>query len=71
MRFDGAVAHDQQGNSSIGATRFDGTGKSIQEVKLTCDFEGEVAWALGSNGQNPFRVATLTNPPSLLVDMGW
>ena len=71
VRFDGAVAHDAQGNSSVGATRFDGSGESIQEVKLTCDFEAEVTWALGMSGLKPFKFATWTNPPRLVVDIGW
>lgn len=53
------------------ATAFEGPGEAVQQVKLTCDFEGELTWALGVGGQRPFRVTTLADPPRLVVDVAW
>lgn len=42
---------------------------ALQELVVTCDFEGQVAWALGLNGRVPFRAFALTEPTRLVVDV--
>ncbi|MBN1207819.1 MAG: hypothetical protein JXB05_23345 [Myxococcaceae bacterium] len=41
----------------------------IQELELTCDFEGEVTWVLGNARPNPYRVLELREPTRLVVDV--
>ncbi len=43
--------------------------ETLRELVLTCDFEGQVEWALGIAGQVPFRVFTLREPVRLVVDV--
>ncbi|HYH94649.1 AMIN-like domain-containing (lipo)protein [Hyalangium sp.] len=41
----------------------------IQELELTCDFEGEVTWVLGNAHPNKYRVMELHEPTRLVVDV--
>jgi hypothetical protein len=41
----------------------------IQELELTCDFEGEVTWVLGNAKPNKYRVMELREPTRLVVDV--
>ncbi|MFE8604963.1 AMIN-like domain-containing (lipo)protein [Archangium violaceum] len=41
----------------------------FEEMELTCDFEGEVTWALGVKKPNKYRVMELSNPTRLVVDV--
>ena len=43
----------------------------IVEAKQTCDFEAEVAWALGVARVTDFLVTTLSNPTRVVVDVKW
>ena len=41
----------------------------VQELELTCDFEGEVTWVLGVKSPNKYRVMELKGPTRLVVDV--
>lgn len=41
----------------------------VQELELTCDFEGEVTWVLGVKSPNKYRVMELKEPTRLVVDV--
>lgn len=41
----------------------------IQELELTCDFEGDVTWVLGVKHPNKYRVMELKEPTRLVVDV--
>ncbi|KFE67971.1 AMIN-like domain-containing (lipo)protein [Hyalangium minutum] len=41
----------------------------IQELEMTCDFEGEVTWVLGNAHPNKYRVMELRDPTRLVVDV--
>jgi hypothetical protein len=41
----------------------------LQELELTCDFEGEVTWVLGNAHPNKYRVMELREPTRLVVDV--
>ncbi len=41
----------------------------VRQLTLTCDFEGQVAWAIGLAERRPFRVMELQHPPRLVVDV--
>ncbi|WNG33035.1 hypothetical protein F0U60_04940 [Archangium minus] len=41
----------------------------LEELELTCDFEGEVTWVLGVKHPNKYRVMELREPTRLVVDV--
>jgi hypothetical protein len=41
----------------------------LEELELTCDFEGEVTWVLGVKHPNKYRVMELKEPTRLVVDV--
>ncbi len=41
----------------------------LQELKLICDFEGEVTWVLGNSSPKKYRVMELREPTRLVVDV--
>lgn len=41
----------------------------LQELELTCDFEGEVTAAAGLTRERPFRVLALQGPARIVVDV--
>ena len=68
VRMDPARAHAGY-EPTIRDRRRDTDMETLRELVLTCDFEGQVAWALGTAGQVPFRVLTLSGPARLVVDV--
>jgi hypothetical protein len=71
VRFEPAQAHDAQGNATP-AERDRALGlPAVREMKLVCDFEGQVEWVLGvaGGGAWPYRVSELTRPARLVVDI--
>lgn len=64
-----AAAHDDGGNSTVASRALEPGLPVLASARLTCDFEGEVAWALGATARRPFRVLTLDGPPRLVVDL--
>ena len=67
--FTSAVAHDTAGKATILAATTIGTGAPITEAKQTCDFEGQVAWAVGVKAKQAFVVSQLADPPRLVIDI--
>jgi hypothetical protein len=69
VRFEPAQAHDERGNATP-AERDRALGlPAVKEMKLVCDFEGQVEWVLGVAGAWPYRVSELTAPARLVVDV--
>jgi hypothetical protein len=64
-----ARAHNDMGQVTVGDTDVDGTGAAIREAVQICDFEGVVDWAVGTAGQQPFRVTVLSNPGRIVIDV--
>lgn len=44
-------------------------GGALQQLTVTCDFEGEVAWVLGLDERREYRVTALQRPARLAVDV--
>lgn len=65
----GAQAHNEQGQSTIDDNTLNGTGAAILEAVQTCDFEGVVQWAIGTDQIAGFKVTTLANPDRIVVDI--
>lgn len=69
VRLEPARAHDDQGNSSV-AQRESAPGlRAVKEMKLVCDFEGQVEWALGVAAAAPYRILEERGPARLVLDV--
>jgi len=69
VRFAPAQAHDEQGHPLLAdRERVPGL-PAVKELKLVCDFEGEVAWVLGVAAVAPYRVSELARPARLVLDV--
>lgn len=69
VRFTDAVAHAPEGDATIKDRTRTPNLPAIKEMKITCDFEGEVTWVLGVTSPNKYRVLELKNPTRLAVDI--
>ncbi len=69
VRFTPANAHDDQGSMTIDSNQLMPALTTLLEAEQTCDFEADVAWALGLSQEVDFRVLELDNPPRIAVDV--
>ena len=73
------VVHMEQGsgfNLDTGTPTYSGPQRlaapgtrAVTEVAQVEDFEAALNWAIGLNGEVPFRVSTLASPPRIVVDI--
>ena len=56
VRFEPAQAHDERGNSTIVERERTLSLPAAKDMKLICDFEGQVEWVLGVVAAGPYRV---------------
>ena len=68
LRFEPAVAHDNNGNVTVSPLSFAPNDPSIKELKSTCDFEGVVAWVIGSELRY-YAVTTAQSPSRIIVEV--
>lgn len=68
-RFNGAMAHDEEGNVTIDATEIEGHGDTMLSAHQTCDFEAQVSWHMGISAEQPFKVKVLEDPTRVVVDI--
>jgi hypothetical protein len=69
VRLEPAQAHDEHGSPTPANRAPTVRLPVVKDMKLTCDFEGQVEWVLGLEGKHPFRVTELTGPPRLAIDV--
>ena len=69
VRFSQAAAHTEAGQPTVARNVIPGAGQTILEARQTCDFEGEVAWAIGVAGRQRFKVTLLANPRRVVIDI--
>ncbi len=69
VHFTPVDAHNDQGQSTVGATDLTPGLTTLQEARLTCDFEAVGNWVLGLSQKVDFRVIELDNPPRIAVDV--
>jgi hypothetical protein len=69
VRLERVQAHDERGNPTIVERERAPALPVLKEMKLICDFEGQVEWVLGVAARNGYRVLELTEPPRLVVDL--
>jgi len=69
VRFEPAQAHDERGNPTL-AERERMLGLSAaKDMKLICDFEGQVEWVLGVAAAHPYRVLESPGPGRVVLDV--
>jgi hypothetical protein len=69
IRLQPAQAHDARGQVTLTSRERAFSLPLLQEMKQTCDFEGEVTWVLGVKQPQPYRVLELRSPPRVVVDV--
>lgn len=65
VRLEPARAHDERGQPTVERRELAPGLPAITEMKLICDFEGQVEWVLGVPGPLPYRVVETIAPPPL------
>jgi len=69
VRLEPARAHDEQGNAAPIDRQLAPRLPAVKEMKLVCDFEGQVEWVLGLAARAPYRVSELAGPARLVLDV--
>jgi len=69
VRLEPAQAHDERGNSTVPHREWAPQLAVVQEMKLVCDFEGQVEWAIGLAARRRFRVIETAPAAHLTVDV--
>ncbi|MGH7676443.1 MAG: AMIN-like domain-containing (lipo)protein [Gemmatimonadales bacterium] len=69
VRLEPAQAHDERGRPTIVERERAPGLPAIKEMKLICDFEGQVEWVLGAAATLPYRILEGMDPPRLTVDV--
>ena len=64
-----AQAYDDRGRATVRDRDRTPRLPLVRQLKLTCDFEGDVTWTLGVARPNRYRVMELSNPARLVVDI--
>ena len=68
IQFSPAQAHTEEGAPTIKERDSLLQLTYPKHLKLTCDFEAELAWAAGLSEKRPFRAYELDSPPRLVID---
>lgn len=71
VRFTGTQAHTPEGDATIPVKdRTHSPNLPVaKDLKMICDFEGEVEWVMGVSLPNKYRVLELKEPTRLVVDI--
>jgi len=69
VRLEPAQAHDDSGNSTIPTREWAPRLPVVQEMKVVCDFEGQVEWAIGLAARRHYRVIEMAPSAHLIVDV--
>lgn len=69
VRFTGAQAHTEKGESTSGPRRRPLAQPIARELVRTCDFEGKVTWVVGVARPNPYTPRIMARPARLVIDI--
>jgi hypothetical protein len=69
VRFQPARAHDERGNPTLVERDRTPALPGVKEMKLVCDFEGQVEWVIGVAAAGPYRVLETAGPGRLVLDV--
>jgi hypothetical protein len=64
-----AQAHDDAGAATVAERDRAPALPAVRQLRLTCDFEGQVEWIAGLRSQQGYRVMMLQQPNRLVVDV--
>jgi len=62
-------AHDDAGHATVAERSRTPNLPAVLELRLVCDFEGQVEWLAGLESQTGYRVMMLQRPTRLVVDI--
>lgn len=69
VRLRPAHAHDERGEPTVKERARRLSLPKLKELKLICDFEADVEWALGLASATSYRVVELRDPSRIVVDV--
>lgn len=69
VRLEPSQAHDDRGRPTVRDRARSADLPVLRELRLICDYEGQVEWVLGVASPNHFRVTQLNSPARLVVDV--
>lgn len=69
VRLEPSQAHDDRGRATVQDRTRRTDLPILQELRLICDYEGQVEWVLGVASPNVFRVVELSSPARLVLDV--
>jgi len=69
VRLEPASAHTESGEPTVRDRERRTNLPNMKELKLVCDFEGQVEWVLGLRSPEPYRLSELRNPSRLVLDV--
>jgi hypothetical protein len=69
VRLTPAHAHTEEGQPTVQEREQKPGLPNVLELQLTCDFEADVTWVLGTASPNRYRVLELSDPTRLVVDV--
>ena len=69
VRFEPAQMHDERGNPTVARREWTPRLRAANEIKLVCDFEGQVEWVLGLPARRRYRVLETAAPARVIIDL--
>ncbi|MGD9630123.1 MAG: hypothetical protein AB7V18_12840 [Pyrinomonadaceae bacterium] len=71
VRFSPSQAHSPDGDATIPVKDRARSPNFpvVKDLKLTCDFEGEVEWVMGVSSPNHYRIIELKDPTRVAIDI--
>ncbi|HSJ15663.1 MAG TPA: hypothetical protein VK939_14665, partial [Longimicrobiales bacterium] len=69
VRLEPAQAHDDDGRATVAERALRPQLPTVLELRLICDFEGQVEWVAGVRSPEPYRVLRLREPNRLVIDL--
>ena len=69
VRLTPSQAHDENGRATLRGRSIRPSVANILDMRMICDFEGQVEWVLGVRLPNAYRVLELSQPARIVVDV--
>lgn len=69
VKFNPSSAHTEAGQPTVKDRERRLNQSILKELEITCDFEAEVAFALGVSAPNRYRVLNLSKPARVVIDI--
>ena len=69
VRFEPAQMHDERGNPTVARREWTPRLRAANEIKLVCDFEGQVEWVVGLPARRRYRVLETAAPARVIIDL--